>query len=145
MARRVASHDKCLKNKKDVTHDKVKDRCATNIDSNFTTLLWNAFTDSLSLKFKSSKSLFRDRKSVRAFHNNVYLIYLPVCKSAVCICRTPVKDRHKERHTPISIKVASEKNNAWSMFLSPRCIIGIRTRQQQERRLKSEFAFFQSL
>ena len=26
-------------------------------------------------------------------------------------------------YTPISIQVASEKNNAWSMFHSPRCII----------------------
>ena len=34
---------------------------------------------SLSLKFKSSKSLCRDRKSVRAFHKDVYLVYLPVC------------------------------------------------------------------
>ena len=27
------------------------------------------------------------------------------------------------QYTPISIKVASEKNDAWSMFHSPRCII----------------------
>ena len=26
-------------------------------------------------------------------------------------------------YTPISIKVASEKNDAWSMFHSPQCII----------------------
>ena len=27
--------------------------------------------------------------SVKAFHNKVFLIYQPVCKSAVCVCRTP--------------------------------------------------------
>ena len=27
------------------------------------------------------------------------------------------------QYTPISIKVASEKNDAWSMFHSPLCII----------------------
>ena len=32
-----------------------------------------------SLIFKSFKVYFRDRESVRAFHNNVYLVYLPVC------------------------------------------------------------------
>ena len=31
---------------------------------------------------------FRDRESVKSSNNNVYLAYLPVCKSAVCICRT---------------------------------------------------------
>ena len=30
---------------------------------------------------------------------------------------------HTPLYTPISIKVASEKNDAWSMFHSPRCII----------------------
>ena len=33
-------------------------------------------------------------------------------------CHSGVND-----HTPISIKVASEQNEAWSMFHSPRCII----------------------
>ena len=35
-----------------------------------------ALTDSLSLNFKSSKVCLRDRDSVKAFHNNVYLIIL---------------------------------------------------------------------
>ena len=32
---------------------------------------------------------YRDRESVRAFHKNAYLIYLLVCNSTVCVCRTP--------------------------------------------------------
>ena len=27
----------------------------------------------------------RDWESFRAFHNNVYLVYLPICMSAVCV------------------------------------------------------------
>ena len=30
---------------------------------------------------------------------------------------------YEQWNTPISIKVASDKNNAWSMFHSPRCVI----------------------
>ena len=30
-----------------------------------------------------------DRESVTSIHKNFYLVYLPVCKSAVCLCRTP--------------------------------------------------------
>ena len=33
------------------------------------------------LTLSLQKFLFRDRESVRAFHQNVYLIYLPVCES----------------------------------------------------------------
>ena len=40
--------------------------------------LWNALTDSLSLNRLSIDSKFWDTESVRAFHNKVYLIYLPV-------------------------------------------------------------------
>ena len=31
----------------------------------------------------------RVRESVKSSHNNKNLIYLPVCKFAVCVCRTP--------------------------------------------------------
>ena len=35
--------------------------------------MWNASKDSI------LRIYFRDRESVKAFHNNVYLVYLPVC------------------------------------------------------------------
>ena len=55
------------------------------------TLLWrNALTDSLSLNRLLEDLNCRDMQSVKAFHNNVYLVYLQVCaESAVCVCRTP--------------------------------------------------------
>ena len=39
----------------------------------------------------------RDRESVHleAFYNKVYLVYLPVCKSAVCVCRTNGQRRYR--------------------------------------------------
>ena len=33
---------------------------------------------------------FRDMESIRAFRNNVYPVHLPVWKSAVCVCCTPL-------------------------------------------------------
>ena len=45
--------------------------------------------DSLSLNFKSSKSLvFGIGNLLQYFTTMFNLIYLPVCKSAVCLCRT---------------------------------------------------------
>ena len=41
-------------------------------------------------KVNLKKRNFRDKESVRAFDNDVNLIYLPVCKSAVCVFRTLV-------------------------------------------------------
>lgn len=34
---------------------------------------------------------FRVRESVEAFHNDFFLVYLPFCESAVCICHTLVR------------------------------------------------------
>ena len=42
---------------------------------------------SLSLKQTLENLKFRDRESVRAIHNNVYLMF--TCQSAVCVCCTP--------------------------------------------------------
>ena len=60
-------------------------RCATKEDCrladcqvNEENLLWNALTDSLFLILSHLKVYFRDRESVRAFYNNVYLVYLPL-------------------------------------------------------------------
>ena len=41
------------------------------------------------LDFQKAQSLVIGNLVVKAFHNNVYLVYLPVCKSAVYVCRTP--------------------------------------------------------
>ena len=43
-----------------------------------------ALPDSLSLNVKSSKVCCRDGNSVKAFHNNVYLIY--ACRLSAFVC-----------------------------------------------------------
>ena len=78
-----------------------KNWCATNGDCRLAD--WQVSKVNIVVKcsnrfpiFKTSLSedlKFRDGESVRAFHNcDVYHIYLPVCKSAVCECHTPVKN-----------------------------------------------------
>ena len=47
---------------------------------------------------------FRDVESIRAFHNNVYPVHLPVYKSAVCVCSTP-------------LIICSSPNRWFSLFL----------------------------
>ena len=59
-----------------------------------------------------SKPCFRDRESVRAFQNNVYLVYRPVCKSEVCVCRTPVSEsafKHRPTVVRESVKIRIQK------------------------------------
>ena len=72
-------------------------RCATNAD--FRLADWQVNEVNIVVKCSNRFPIpkldrfledlkFRDRESVKAFHNNVYLIYLPVCKCAVCVCHT---------------------------------------------------------
>ena len=70
----------------------ARTRCATDADRGCILTDWQVNEVNIVVKcsltdFVSLKWTFSDRESVKAFHNNVYLVYLPVwpvCKSAVC-------------------------------------------------------------
>ena len=69
--------------------------CATNTDCRLSD--WQVNRVNIVVKCPNrfqvfEKASFRDKEPVSAYHNNVNLmVYLPVCKSAVCVCCTPVK------------------------------------------------------
>ena len=78
---------------------------STSQTSELLHFLKNRVAKSISLLYTFGQFL---AKSLKITHLNLLLITQKAFQSA---------------YTPISIKVASEKNDAWSMFYSPRCTV----------------------